>query len=148
MPLSPTPSAPAGDATSATPSPSPSTTAAPAADPASIQALIDHAYDGRNLKLGAERGSTSAYRQHYATYQGDGLEVEAGASLADPEGVDLRGAAVEVAAAPPAVVDEVTPDPDGTVVVGVWLPVEHAPARAATSPVTASTRHTRAAGDR
>ena len=74
-PLSPTPSESTSAATSATPSPSPSTTAAPAADPASIQALIDHAYDGRNLKLGAERGSTSAYRQYYATYQGDGLTI-------------------------------------------------------------------------
>jgi hypothetical protein len=83
-----------------------------------------------------------------AVVLGDGLGVEDAASLADPDGVGLRGAAVEVAAAPPAVVDEVTPDPDGTVVVGVWLPVEHAPARAATSPVAATTRHTRVVVDR
>ena len=83
-----------------------------------------------------------------AVVVGDGLEVEDGASLADSEGVDLRGAAVEVAAAPPGVVDEVAPDPDGTVVVGAWLPVEHAPARAATSPVAATTRHTRVVVDR
>ena len=74
-PLSPTSSGSASDAMPSTPNPPPSTTAAPAADPASIQALIDHAYDGRNLTLGAERGSTSAYRQYYATYQGDGLTI-------------------------------------------------------------------------
>jgi hypothetical protein len=84
-----------------------------------------------------------------AVVLGDGLGVEDAASLADPDGVGLRGAAVEVvAASPPAVVDEVTPDPDGTVVVGVWLSVEHAPARAATSPVAATTRHTRVVVDR
>lgn len=44
-------------------------------DPASIQALIDADYDGRNLRLGREGGSTSAYRQYYVTYQGDGLRI-------------------------------------------------------------------------
>ncbi|MCU1538229.1 MAG: phospholipase/Carboxylesterase, partial [Humibacillus sp.] len=72
-----TPSSPASP--SATPTASPSSTAspsrAPAADPASIQALIEHRYDGRGLTLGAERGSTSAYRQYYATYRGDGLTI-------------------------------------------------------------------------
>ena len=58
---------------SATSTPSPSATKP--ADPASIQALIDHGYDGRNLRLSRERGSTSAYRQYFATYQGDGLTV-------------------------------------------------------------------------
>ena len=72
-PQSPTPSSASAPASGA--SPSPSTSAAPAADPASIQALIDHAYDGRNLRLGRERGSTSAYRQYFATYQGDGLTI-------------------------------------------------------------------------
>ncbi|HKX66261.1 MAG TPA: alpha/beta fold hydrolase [Intrasporangium sp.] len=59
--------------TEATPTPSTTTTAPP--DPASIQALIDEDYDGRNLRLGREGGSTSAYRQYYATYQGDGLTI-------------------------------------------------------------------------
>ena len=59
--------------TEATPTPSTTTTAAP--DPASMQALIDKDYDGRNLRLGRESGSTSAYRQYYATYQGDGLTI-------------------------------------------------------------------------
>ena len=51
------------------------TTTTTAPDPASIQALIDTTYDGRNLRLGRESGSTSAYRQYYATYQGDGLTI-------------------------------------------------------------------------
>ena len=41
----------------------------------SIQALIDRNYDGSRLSLGAERGSTSAYRQYYATFRGDGLTI-------------------------------------------------------------------------
>ncbi|HET7800274.1 MAG TPA: alpha/beta fold hydrolase [Humibacillus xanthopallidus] len=69
-----TPSSPPGSAgATATASPSPSATRP--ADPASIQALIDHGYDGRNLRLSRERGSTSAYRQYFATYQGDGLTI-------------------------------------------------------------------------
>jgi dipeptidyl aminopeptidase/acylaminoacyl peptidase len=67
--------APVSPAPSPSPSPTPSTSAKPAADPASIQALIDHRYDGRNLTLGRERGSTSAYRQYFATYEGDGLTI-------------------------------------------------------------------------
>jgi dipeptidyl aminopeptidase/acylaminoacyl peptidase len=59
--------------TEATPTRS-TTTPAPS-DPASIQALIDKDYDGRNLRLGRESGSTSAYRQYYATYEGDGLTI-------------------------------------------------------------------------
>lgn len=47
----------------------------PPPDPASIQALIDADYDGHDLRLGAESGSTSAYRQYYATYRGDGLTI-------------------------------------------------------------------------
>ena len=49
------------------------TTTAP--NPVSIQALIDRNYDGSRLSLGAERGSTSAYRQYYATFRGDGLTI-------------------------------------------------------------------------
>ncbi len=52
--------------------PAPTTTAP---NPVSIQALIDRSYDGSGLRLGAERGSTSAYRQYYATYRGDGLTI-------------------------------------------------------------------------
>jgi dipeptidyl aminopeptidase/acylaminoacyl peptidase len=70
----PTPSTPTSEA-SATPNPTPSTTTAQPPDPASIQALIDTDFDGRNLRLGREGGSTSAYRQYYATYQGDGLTI-------------------------------------------------------------------------
>jgi dienelactone hydrolase len=64
--------------TSATPSTTPSTTAPasrPAANPVSIQALIDKTYTGGDLRLGTERGSTSAYRQYYATYRGNGLTI-------------------------------------------------------------------------
>ena len=92
-----------------------------------------------------EAGSAAAG----AVVLGDGLGVAGGASLADADAVGLSGAAVEVPADDPAAdVDDAAPDPDGTVVFGVWLPVEHAPARAATSPVTATTRHTRAVVDR
>jgi dipeptidyl aminopeptidase/acylaminoacyl peptidase len=56
-------------------SPSASPSAKTAADPASIASLIDHRYDGRDLRLGRERGSTSAYRQYFATYRGDGLTI-------------------------------------------------------------------------
>ncbi|EWT07123.1 peptidase S9 [Intrasporangium chromatireducens Q5-1] len=44
-------------------------------DPASIEALVDAHYDGRNLRLGREGGSTAAYRQYFVTYQGDGLTI-------------------------------------------------------------------------
>ncbi|GAA6525545.1 hypothetical protein IDVR_13400 [Intrasporangium sp. DVR] len=45
------------------------------ADPAFIQSLIDTDFDGRDLRLGREGGSTSAYRQFYATFRGDGLLI-------------------------------------------------------------------------
>src|SRR5690242_20282886 len=55
----------------------------------------------------------------------------------------------EVAAGAPAEVAEAVaaPDPDGAVAVEVWPSVEHAVARTATSPGTATRRHTRAAVD-
>lgn len=43
--------------------------------PVSLQALMDVAYDGRDLRLGREGGSTNAYRQYYATYEGGGLTI-------------------------------------------------------------------------
>lgn len=70
---------------SATPKPAPSTpvdtstgpgtTPKTPPDPASIAALIAKRYDGRALRLGTERGSTSAYRQYFATYEGGGLTI-------------------------------------------------------------------------
>lgn len=59
-----------------TPSPKPAG-AAPtiSPNPVSIQALIARKYDGRDLVLGREGGSTSAYRQYYITYRGDGLKI-------------------------------------------------------------------------
>ncbi len=41
----------------------------------SIAALIGKTYDGAGLTFGAEGGSTTAYRQYYATYCGDGLTI-------------------------------------------------------------------------
>lgn len=77
---SPTPGT--GDDVATRPAAEPPSTPAPTTataeqtlDPASIQALIDTHYDGRNLKLGREGGSTEAYRQYFATYQGDGLTI-------------------------------------------------------------------------
>jgi dipeptidyl aminopeptidase/acylaminoacyl peptidase len=57
------------------PTSSPTDNAKTPADPASIQALIDARYDGHSLRLGREGGSTPAYRQYYATYEGDGLTI-------------------------------------------------------------------------
>jgi dipeptidyl aminopeptidase/acylaminoacyl peptidase len=60
--------------TPSTPTPAPSPTK-PAPDPASIEALIATRYEGGNLRLGRERGSTDAYRQYYATYESNGLTI-------------------------------------------------------------------------
>ena len=68
-----TTSLPSGSASSPTataPSPTPT-----APNPVSIQALIAKSYDGHALTLGRESGSTSAYRQYYATYRGGGLTI-------------------------------------------------------------------------
>lgn len=43
--------------------------------PVSLPALMAVKYDGHGLRLGSERGSTSAYRQYFATYEGDGLTI-------------------------------------------------------------------------
>ena len=55
------------------PTRAPSTPAA--ADPASVAALIATTFEGSGLELGAERGSTSAYRQYFATYRSNGLTI-------------------------------------------------------------------------
>jgi dipeptidyl aminopeptidase/acylaminoacyl peptidase len=60
--------------TASTPTPAPSPTRA-APDPASIEALIATRYEGVNLRLGRERGSTDAYRQYFATYESNGLTI-------------------------------------------------------------------------
>lgn len=77
-----TPAPTEGDSTptsppTSTPTPTPTPTAKPAAPPdrASIPALIATKYDGGNLKLGRERGSTNAYRQYFATYESNGLTI-------------------------------------------------------------------------
>lgn len=73
-----TPSAPT---TTAPVSPSTTTPAGPenpTADPADqvpLQALMAVDYDGRDLRLGREGGSTNAYRQYFATYEGGGLTI-------------------------------------------------------------------------
>lgn len=56
-----------------TPTASPTTTEAP--HPVSLQALMTKEYDGRALRLGREGGSTNAYRQYFATYEGGGLTI-------------------------------------------------------------------------
>jgi len=79
-----------GPTSATTPTTTTITTTAPSApaapDPASIQALIDTRYDGRNLRLGRESRSTSAYRQYYATYQGDGLTISGRINIPRGEG--------------------------------------------------------------
>ncbi len=47
----------------------------PAPDPASIEALIATRYEGGNLTLGREGGSTDAYRQYFVTYESNGLKI-------------------------------------------------------------------------
>ncbi|MDN5780234.1 MAG: alpha/beta fold hydrolase, partial [Humibacillus sp.] len=76
---SPTPSPSAGAPSTPVPASSrpraTATSPAAAPNPVSIAALIQKTYDGRGLTLGAERGSTAAYRQYYATFRGDGLTI-------------------------------------------------------------------------
>lgn len=74
------PSPPASEPTRSTPEASgPAPTRAPnpaaPADQASIAALIATKYEGDGLRLGAERGSTSAYRQYFASYRSNGLTI-------------------------------------------------------------------------
>ena len=57
------------------PTSGPATTPARPPDPASIPALIALTYAGGDLRLGRERGSTSAYRQYFATYASNGLTI-------------------------------------------------------------------------
>ena len=73
---SPTPTVPSS--TGRTPSPTPSPpTAKPSAKPhpVSVQALIEKKYDGRDLRLGRQIGSTSEYRRYLVSYRGDGLRL-------------------------------------------------------------------------
>ena len=58
--------------TSAKTAPSPTATAAP---PLSPETLFTKTYDGRNLTRGREVGSTTAYQQYIATFEGDGLTI-------------------------------------------------------------------------
>jgi len=72
------PSASVTPSTSSTPRPTPSpTTAEPSAEPhpISVQALIEKSYDGRNLRLGRQIGSTGEYRRYLVSYRGDGLRL-------------------------------------------------------------------------
>jgi dipeptidyl aminopeptidase/acylaminoacyl peptidase len=68
------PTTPAATGAPATTTPaSPTKPATP--DPASIAALIATTYEGGNLRFGRGRGSTSAYRQYFATYESNGLTI-------------------------------------------------------------------------
>jgi dipeptidyl aminopeptidase/acylaminoacyl peptidase len=74
--VAPTPSA--TPSATATPSAKPSPTSAkPSAkpNPISVQALIEKSYDGRDLRLGRQIGSTSAYKRYLVSYRGDGLRL-------------------------------------------------------------------------
>lgn len=53
----------------------PPTTPTVKPDPASIPALLAMRYDGGNLRLGPEGGSTDAYRQYFVTYDSNGLTI-------------------------------------------------------------------------
>ncbi|MER7073153.1 alpha/beta fold hydrolase [Terrabacter sp. NPDC000476] len=64
-----------GDPSGSVPRPTASAPAAKSPDPASIAALVATRYDGGNLRLGRERGSTDAYRQYFATYESNGLTI-------------------------------------------------------------------------
>ncbi len=60
-------SSPTPTATSAEPSPLP--------HPVSLQSLMDHEYDGRDLELGRESAVSSEYRQHRVTYRSGSLRI-------------------------------------------------------------------------
>jgi dipeptidyl aminopeptidase/acylaminoacyl peptidase len=70
--------APSATATLST-RPAPTATATPKPrpkpHPISVQALIERSYDGRDLKLGRQIGSTGAYRRYLISYRGDGLRL-------------------------------------------------------------------------
>jgi dipeptidyl aminopeptidase/acylaminoacyl peptidase len=73
-----TSSAPSATSTpSATPTPTPTATPKPRPKPhpISVQALIERSYDGRDLRLGRQIGSTGAYRRYLVSYRGDGLRL-------------------------------------------------------------------------
>ena len=76
---SPTAPAPRSSTPSTTTSP-PATTTAPSptatpAPPLSPETLFAKTYDGRNLQQVREIGSTAAYQQYFATFDGDGLTI-------------------------------------------------------------------------
>ena len=66
---------PASASTEPTTSPTTKPTDQQPPDPASIAALIASPYAGGDLRLGREGGSTSAYRQYFATYSSNGLRI-------------------------------------------------------------------------
>jgi dipeptidyl aminopeptidase/acylaminoacyl peptidase len=74
------PSATGASSTTTTPTTTTTTTAAPTptASPApalSPETLFTKSYDGRNLQQVREVGSTAAYQQYLATFDGDGLTI-------------------------------------------------------------------------
>jgi dipeptidyl aminopeptidase/acylaminoacyl peptidase len=58
-----------------TPTPEGTRQPRPKPHPISVQALIDRSYDGRDLRLGRQIGSTGAYRRYLVSYRGDGLRL-------------------------------------------------------------------------
>ena len=70
----PVPSPPAAPSTTPTPQASPPKPK-PKPNPISVEALIEKTYDGRDLKLGRQLGSTSAYKRYLVSYRGDGLRL-------------------------------------------------------------------------
>ncbi|HWJ54513.1 MAG TPA: alpha/beta fold hydrolase [Propionibacteriaceae bacterium] len=75
------PATSAAPSASATPSAPPTPTATvtpkprPKPHPISVQVLIERSYDGRDLRLGRQIGSTGAYRRYLISYRGDGLRL-------------------------------------------------------------------------
>jgi dipeptidyl aminopeptidase/acylaminoacyl peptidase len=76
-PTEPATSAAPSAAPTPTPTPTPTATRKPRPKPnrISVQALIERSYDGRDLKLGRQVGSTNAYRRYLVSYRGDGLRL-------------------------------------------------------------------------
>jgi dipeptidyl aminopeptidase/acylaminoacyl peptidase len=70
----PSPSTPSSTPSTTTTAASPTPTPTPA-PPLSLEGLFTKTYDGANLRLGRETGSTAAYTQHLVTYDGDGLTI-------------------------------------------------------------------------
>lgn len=83
-----TTAAPTSASPSQTPTSRPTPTPTPSAKPhpVSVQALIEHRYDGRGLRLGRQLDDVGTYRRQLITYRGDGLTISGVMAIPDGDG--------------------------------------------------------------